>query len=79
MVVNTQNNLKYWQDNHPVTLNEAMRQSLKMSSMITVLSAIVLEQVIDGRKLRGNNKFVLIGATLYLSNVLQYYMQMNGY
>ena len=68
---------EYWQEEPtPVSLNDAMRYAFRSSAMVTVASALVLEMVLESNR---KNKFALIGVTLYLTNVLQYYMQMNGY
>lgn len=69
---------EYWQnDPTPVSINDAIRYGFSSSAMITVVSALVLEQMLDSNKYQ--NKFAIIGVTLYLTNVVQYYMQMNGY
>ena len=62
-----------------MTFAQAMTTASKSSLMISVVTAIALEHVMDTYQPEGRNKYVVIGAAVYLSNVLGLYLKNNGY
>lgn len=66
-------------DQQPLTLEEAMSTALRSSIMVSVLTGVIVENLMDQYKLKGHKKYLVIATSLYMSNVATLYLKSNGY
>jgi hypothetical protein len=66
----------YPQLSQTVTFTDAFNNAIGAPALITVISALLLENALENKQY---NKYVVITSALFMTNVLTYYFQQNGF
>jgi hypothetical protein len=67
---------RYPQLANDVTFTDAINNAIGAPAMITVFAALLLESTLENKQY---NKYLVIASALFLTNVLTYYFQQNGF
>ena len=70
--------IMYHQPNTGITFIQAMNTVLNSSSMVGVVSSVIMWEITERYHIQGYRRVMLIGASVYFTNVVQLWTEENG-